>query len=56
MATSNRVIKGIAFETEIFAELEKLRGNSAHFRSKYVNDAVREKLGLPKGGKKGGRK
>jgi hypothetical protein len=46
--STNRIIKGIAFETEIFAALEKLRGNNAHFRSKFVNDAVREKIGLTK--------
>ena len=43
----NRITKTIGFEPEIFVELEKLRGNSANFRSKFVNDAVRKELGLP---------
>lgn len=49
---TNRIIKGISFEPEVFAALESLRGNKAHFRSGYINSLVREKLKLPEKAKK----
>ena len=45
---STRIIKGISFEPQVFAALETLRGNSAHFRSAYINTLIKEKLGLKK--------
>jgi hypothetical protein len=45
---SNRIIKGIRFEPQVFAAMETLRGNNSQFRSKYINAHLKEKLGLEK--------
>lgn len=44
--------RSISFEQDVFERLEELRGNQSKFRSKYINDMLREKLNLPRGGKK----
>lgn len=46
--SKNRITKTIGFEPEIFAELEKQRGNKQHHRSPFVNDVLRKELGLEK--------
>jgi hypothetical protein len=44
-------MRGIAWEPDVFMALESLRGNQQNFRSRFVNDCVREKLNLPRGEK-----
>jgi hypothetical protein len=46
--TSNRIIKGISFEPQVFAALETLRGTNSQFRSQYINKLLKKELGLPK--------
>jgi len=38
----------ICVEPEVFRALEKLRGTRTQFRSKFINDILREKMGLKK--------
>jgi metal-responsive CopG/Arc/MetJ family transcriptional regulator len=38
----------ISLEDEVFQHIEKMRGNKTQFRSQYINQALREKMGLAK--------
>jgi metal-responsive CopG/Arc/MetJ family transcriptional regulator len=40
--------RSISFEQDVFERLEQLRGNQSKFRSRYINDLLREKLNLPR--------
>ena len=40
-------VVSICFETELLDRMEELRGKRTQFRSEFVREAVREKLGLP---------
>ncbi|MFZ3384732.1 MAG: hypothetical protein WA144_12475 [Candidatus Methanoperedens sp.] len=42
----NHITRGVSFEPEVFMALEKLRGNRQRVRSRFINDALRLKLGL----------
>jgi hypothetical protein len=42
----NRITKSIAFEPEIFEALEQQR--TRQYRSPFINEMLREKLGLKK--------
>ena len=42
----SRVKKTITLEIKVFEALEKLRGNRQQFTSQYINDVLKEKLGL----------
>jgi len=44
--SKNRVTKCIAFEPEIFEALEQQR--KRHYRSPFINDVLRDALGLKK--------
>jgi metal-responsive CopG/Arc/MetJ family transcriptional regulator len=39
----------ICVEPEVFQALETLRGTKTQFRSEFINELLREKLGLKKG-------
>lgn len=43
-----QIVKGISFDPDIFEALEKLRGNSAQFRSVFINKLIRKELGMVK--------
>ena len=47
MATK-KIMRGISFDPDVFQALENLRGTRQRERSRYINDLVREKLGLKK--------
>ena len=40
----------ISIEPEVFQRIEILRGTKTKFRSAYINQALREKLGLAEAG------
>jgi len=41
-----RIVKTISIERSVFEALEKIRGNRQQFTSQYINEALKEKLGL----------
>jgi metal-responsive CopG/Arc/MetJ family transcriptional regulator len=44
--------RSINFEKDVFEKMEELRGTNTQFRSKFINNVLREKLGLPQKGAK----
>ena len=38
----------ITLDDEVFEHIETLRGTRTQFRSEYINDALREKMGFEK--------
>lgn len=44
----NRVVKTISLERSVFEAMEKIRGTRQQFTSQFINDVLKEKLGLAK--------
>jgi hypothetical protein len=42
----NRVVKTISLEKSVFDAMEKIRGTRQQFTSSFINQALKEKLGL----------
>jgi len=37
----------VSLDTDVFKKIERMRGTKPHFRSGFINDVLRERLGLP---------
>jgi hypothetical protein len=46
--SKNRIIRNICLEIDVFEALEKHREGKQHVRSMFINEAVREKLKIPR--------
>jgi metal-responsive CopG/Arc/MetJ family transcriptional regulator len=48
MATKTRTI-GVCFQPDVYDALEKMRDGRTRVRSAFINQAIREKLGIKPG-------